>query len=334
LTEKEKSDFVLGTFRENQKMPIPSSKPPKAENRLPSGPEILIIGGCHMDVLGRSSGRFEVGTSCPGVVHRKPGGVARNVATLLARAGAVVRFSTIVGDDDTGRHLVEGLVQSGIETSVISTKPDSRTGSYLAIHDERGELVAAVSDLTIYDDYALPVDLANSSPRLVFADANIPARCLEALADRFGKRLCVDAISRAKAPKLRGLIGREALIVTNLPSAGSFLEAAFSSAADAGLALAAAGVRRAVISAGSQPLALLEDGVVTAHQPTPVDVVDVTGTGDAQIAGLLLARLAGRPLSASVSAGMQAARAALGCAGALERLPDQVLAAAGWPATS
>ncbi len=287
-----------------------------------------------MDVLGRSTGRFEPGTSCPGVISHKPGGVARNVASLLARAGAPVRFSSVVGDDETGRALIEALRQARIETSDILALRGRRTGSYLAIHDERGELVAAVSDLSIYDDYALPADLWTGHSGLAFADANIPGACIRDLADRFGASLCVDAISRAKAPKLRAILGSEALLVANLPSVCALLDETLPTARQAAEKLAAAGATRAVISAGSAPLAVLDQGEITEFHPRAVTVVDVTGTGDAQIAGLLLARLAGHGLTHAVTLGMQAARAALGCAGALERLPSDLITEAGWPSPS
>jgi pseudouridine kinase len=288
-----------------------------------------VVGGCHQDVLGRSGNTYEPATSCPGIVTYRPGGVARNVAVLLGRAGALCRFVSVVGDDAPGRELRAELASAGVDISAMVVDAKGRTGTYLAIHDEAGELISAISDLGLYDTFVLPAAALDTGKNsLVFADANLPPSELGRLADAHGDRLVLDAISRAKAPRLKPLVGSGALFICNLPSAELLVGHPVGRPIEAAERLAKAGARRAVITGGSKPLAILEDGRITELTPRPAKVVDVTGVGDAQTAGLLLALSAGAPLVAAVEVGMAAARVALATAGALSELPAAVITAA------
>ena len=260
---------------------------------------------------------------------RRPGGVARNVAVLLGRAGVPCRFISVVGDDAAGHELMAELGAAGIDTSAMVLDAAGRTGTYLAIHDEAGELVSAISDLGLYDGFVLPqAALAASGDPLVFADANLAVGELGRLAAAHGDRLVVDAISRAKAPRLRPLVDSGAMFICNLPSAELLVGHSVNRPVEAAERLATAGARRAVVTGGSKPLAILENGRITELAPQPTEVVDVTGVGDAQTAGLLLALSAGVSLVAAIGVGMAAARAALATAGALRELPAGVVAMA------
>lgn len=288
-----------------------------------------MVGGCHQDVLGRAGLIYEPATSCPGIVTRRPGGVARNVAVLLGRAGAPCRFVSVVGNDAAGRELIAELASAGIDASAMVIDANGRTGTYLAIHDEAGELVSAISDLGLYDSFVLPSSaLDDTRNPLVFADANLAPGELARLAEAHGDRLVLDAISRAKAPRLKPLVASGALFICNLPSAELLVGHPVNRPIEAAERLIEVGARRAVITGGSKPLAILEAGEITELTPRPAEVVDVTGVGDAQTAGLLLALSARAPLVAAVEVGMAAARAALATAGALSELPKDVLAAA------
>ncbi len=288
--------------------------------------DVALVGGCHMDVLARSAGRFEPGTSCPGRASGQPGGVARNVAVLLASAGLGTALVGLIGDDDAGRTVRGALEAAGVE-AVLQVVPDARTGTYVAVHDETGELVAAVSDLGLYDAVTPDVVFRSdhvSRARLVFADANLPAGTLRSLADRVGARLVVDAISRAKAPRLSGLVGSAALLFANLPSANALLGATFEDPSAAAAALGARGATRVVITGGALPVAVLEgDRVVSVPVPR-VTVADVTGAGDALAAGTVAALARGWSLVDAVRVGVAAAAAAVATTGALAALPTAV----------
>lgn len=293
--------------------------------------DLVAVGGCHLDVVARPAGRFEAGTSCPGSVATVPGGVARNVAVLVASAAFRVGLVGILGDDAGGRALVRSVSEAKV-VPLFAVTADGRTGTYVAVHDEAGELIAAVSDLGLYDRFLPEIAVTGGAvdhAAMVFADANLPAATLRALADRCGGRLVVDAISRAKAPRLAGLLGSDALIFSNLPSAGALLGAAVETPLAAAAALRDNGVRRAVVTGGAQPVAVLDDGAIVAVAVPPVPIADVTGAGDALAAGTIAGLLCGRPLAKAVEVGVLAAASAVGTTGALLELPSSLLSVLG-----
>jgi sugar/nucleoside kinase (ribokinase family) len=294
-----------------------------------SPPRIVLVGGCHRDVVARTSSAFEPGTSCPGTVRDTFGGVARNVAVLVASAGLDAVLASRVGDDAAGRAALATLAAAGVDATFVALDPEAATGTYVALHDQHGELVAAVSDMSVYDritpDTLVPSLDAIRHARFVFADANLPTASLTALAAAAGPRLAVDAISRAKAVRVLPAHGAGALGFLNLASAGALLAREPADPGEAARALARTGVHRAVVTGGPQAVAVLDDGAVSLIPVPPATVADVTGAGDALIAGALAALAQGAPLVEAVDCGILAARAALATVGALDRLPPAVL---------
>lgn len=292
-------------------------------------PRLVLVGGCHRDLVARPSGRFQPGTSCPGLVRETAGGVARNVAILVASAGIGVRLVSRVGDDDAGRAVVAGLVRAGVDAGGVAIDPAVATGAYVAVHDEAGELVAAISDLGAYDRLTpatlAPERGAMDAADFVFCDANPPEAAITALGEHAGPRLVVDAISRAKARRVLPALRAGALGFVNLPAAEALAGRPLAGPREAAHALDALGVRRAVLTGGSSPVTVLEGGILSKVPVPAVSVTDVTGAGDALVAGTLAALLSGAPLERAVETGVKAAAAAVASTGALDALPPSVL---------
>lgn len=309
--------------------PAVSSRRPLMPGRL----DILLLGGCHRDIVARTAAPFVPGTSCPGAVAETAGGVARNVAVLLASAGLSTALVARVGDDAAGRRLVAELSARGVDAALVAVEQGSATGTYVAIHDEAGELAAAVSDLSVYDRIdprsLRPASAALAAAGIVFADANLPAATLDWLAADYGPKLAVDAISRAKAPRILGALRAGALGFLNLPSAATLTGTDAEDATTAARGLAALGATRLVVTGGGGGVAVLDEGSIGAVAVPRVAVVDVTGAGDALTAGTLAALSVGAPLIDAVRIGVAAAGAALSSTGALDRLPSAVLEALG-----
>jgi pseudouridine kinase len=287
---------------------------------------IFILGGCHVDVIAKVRDHFAPGTSCPGYVETKYGGVARNVACLLSASGCEVFFYGRIGADEAGGAIRRDLVARGIDVSGLAVDPEISTGRYVAIHDEAGSMVAAVSDLAIYDRVS-----ANDLPRsfegfkLVFADCNVPADVLDRLAASCPDRLAVDAISAAKVSRLAVALRRGALVSMNLATASALLDQRVADAPAAAAALVDIGGRRAVVTDGGRPLAILDQEKVME----PIAMEDETGAGDALMAGVLVGLNAGWPLEAAVRLGVRVAAAALQTRGALAAIPAGLLKESG-----
>jgi ribokinase len=70
-------------------------------------------------------------------VSSQPGGTTSNSAMALARLGAMVAFAGMVGDDQNGARLRDGLRDAGIDVSWLDTRTGERTDStYIIVSDE------------------------------------------------------------------------------------------------------------------------------------------------------------------------------------------------------
>lgn len=265
-----------------------------------------------------------LGTSNPAKSHESCGGVARNVAGNLARLSVRVQLIGIVGDDEAGKAVVRETSDQGVDASLVEIKNGSTTGSYSAVMQPDGELLIGVADMDIcrgIDQQFIDRCWNNiAAASLVFADANMPAESLKHLLEKCRddeKYLFVDAVSVAKAARLpTELFGIDTLFC-NFEEAHAILGAGQGKedAEAIVMALAGLGARTTVVTAGA-------DGLWCAHhndceylQVVPADVVDVSGAGDALIAGTLLGRLAGQDPIKSCQMGLRAASMTIGSVG-------------------
>jgi pseudouridine kinase len=261
--------------------------------------KIACIGGAHIDRHGRLDGPLIAGTSNPGEVSSDFGGVARNVAENLRRLGRDVLMVSRVGDDETGRAVTARLNTLGIDTSfvTVSARP---TASYTAILEPGGELVMGLADMAIYEEIT-PELLEPALPSLLdcelwFVDANLPADTLGWIA-RVSSHLALaaDAVSVVKARRLAGILETVSPLFLNMAQAASILGVGeFPDAASAARALSAR-VLTGVVTAGAAGVAAWLKEEVRTIPARPATVRDVTGAGDAMIAGTLFGITGGVP---------------------------------------
>ncbi len=258
--------------------------------------KVACIGAVHIDVKARLSGEAHPGTSNPARTVRTPGGVAGNVARNLGRLGLPVTLFSIVGDDAVGRTLLGELHAASVDTSGVQRSTGPPTASYLAVLDREGRLLLAAADMEVYDvldpAWADRVGPALGEFDAWVIDANLPGATIAHLLRHAGKALLVaDPVSVPKAPRLAAVLPRldvlfpdraEAFALAGLPPGGE------ASVVAAAAAIRRRGVRRVVVSLGWRG-AYLDDGVMPRQVPAlPArSVVDVTGAGDAQIAGYI-----------------------------------------------
>jgi pseudouridine kinase len=274
-------------------------------------PGVAVIGGAVLDRKYHARAPLVAGTSNPADGSHSHGGVARNVAENLARLGVPVVFSSIVGDDDTGAALLRHLETLGVDVSGVARTGERPTAEYAAILDTGNELALGIADMAIFDLYGeqhLDRTLANAlTAQWIFADCNLLEPVLAALASRCraaGKRLAVNTVSTPKARKLTGLLDRIDLLFTNRDEANAMLGGGTSRDARAAAAeLIEAGVRAVIVTDGAAGYALADGGKVRWHDAAPASPVDITGAGDAFVAGTLYRLTAGDGLAQAARAG-------------------------------
>jgi len=286
----------------------------------PSNPDrVVCVGNAALDRTFAVSGHVRLGTSNPADVRVSFGGVARNVAENLARLGVAVALVTQVGDDAGGRALRDDCAARGIDVRGVVLSAAHRTSEYAAIIDGRGELVIGASDTAAIDASTLATLGAafddDARTAWTFADCTLPAPLIAALLARRqagGPPLAVDAVSTAKAQRLpRELHGLDLLFINEEEARAVLGAGTARDVAGVGLALRERGVNAVVLTQGARGVVVVDgDGVVEIAVPR-ANPVDVTGAGDALVAGTLYGLLCGEALPAAVRTGTFAARLAI-----------------------
>lgn len=277
--------------------------------------EVIVIGGANVDIKGRAQSIVLPGTSNSGCVTISPGGVGRNVAENLARLDVDVALVSMVGDDANGRLVRSATAKCGVDVSMLGTG-SAPTGTYLAVLDGSGEMVTAVNDMRVIDDL-VPGFLAQHEGRLAAAellvtDCNLPVDSLAWLARlsaRTGRRLLIDPISVPKSRKLLDLnldVPVFALVANRLQVEALTGQSELDVMAKQ---LHGMGFDNIVVHLGREGVMVSEGARLLARLPAlPVEgIADVTGAGDAAVAGLALGLLMGMSFLDAARLGQAAA---------------------------
>ena len=260
------------------------------------------------------------GTSNPARAAGADGGVARNVAEALGRLGVPVRLVSRVGDDGTGTALLERLAAAGVDTGPVRVVPGGLTGEYVALLDPAGDLLYGASAMALVDGIdAADLDRGWPEPAgsWLFLDCNLAAGTLAhglTRARGAGLPVAVDAVSTPKVRRLPADLTGIEVLFCNRDEAAAYLAGGGparggADGTDAALAAAlrAAGAAGVVLTRGPGGVLVADR---TGQHPVaalPAVTVDVTGAGDALVAGTLAGLLAGRSLPRAAELGAAAA---------------------------
>ncbi|MCF7644286.1 winged helix-turn-helix transcriptional regulator [Pseudochrobactrum asaccharolyticum] len=281
---------------------------------LPVSKRIVCIGGAVFDRKYHAHAPLISETSNPVSGYRSHGGVARNVTENLARLGVNIGFVSILGDDETGRAILDNLRLLGVDVSRAIVTNEAPTAEYAAILGPDNELALGIADMGIFD-LLKPEMLETVWPQLasadwVFADCNLPQATLEALlAKKSGSRfrLAVDTVSAPKALRLPQDLSGVDLLFLNLDEAHSLLRHPAGkprlSADQAISALRERGVAKIVMTMGAAGVHIGDENGIRHIASVPAQPVDITGAGDALISGTLYCLLDQKPLPEAVRTG-------------------------------
>ncbi|MEM1287648.1 MAG: carbohydrate kinase family protein [Pseudomonadota bacterium] len=271
--------------------------------------DIICAGGAVINRKYRPQRRLISGTSNPANVQQTFGGVARNVAENLAMLGDSVGLISLVGADRAGDVLLANLADNGVDVSGVDRAAATPTAEYVAVFDEHGELSTGLAIMDIFDEldperFANELKLARPS-NWVFAECNLPVSCLNRLCElkaELGSLLAVDTVSISKAPRVAHLLNGIDLLFTNEAEARSVLQL---DAAPEFLVeeLAKAGAQSIVLTLGSRGALFSDKGAAGHVSAQAAAVADVSGAGDALIAGTLHGLMAGHDLRAALKVG-------------------------------
>lgn len=285
---------------------------------LRAGSYAVVVGGVNVDIGGRSFAPLVAADSNPGAVTMSLGGVGRNIAHNMSLMGIDVRLLTAYGDDLNGERVAASCSELGIDLSCALKISGAATSTYLYLTDPDGEMALAVSDMSICEQITPAYLAANLSllqnAQVVVADTNIPEESLVYLAENLTVPLFVDAVSTAKAEKLRGILPQIHTLKPNRLEAELLSGVKIESHADLEKAadrLTEMGVHRMFISLGADGVYAVRGEERLLLPNIPGHMVNTTGCGDAFMAALVWAYLEGSDLETTAKAGLAAGSIAM-----------------------
>ncbi|KQZ78288.1 carbohydrate kinase [Mesorhizobium sp. Root157] len=282
---------------------------------MTQSPNILAVGGAHIDRRGQVSGAYVPAASNPGTMREDVGGGVFNALRTAMRRGASASLLSVRGGDAAAEAVARAIAECGAADLSV-TFLDRTTPSYTALLDREGELIVGFADMALYD-IAFPKQIRRAKAReavsaadAVLCDANLPVPALERLAILAdGKPLFAVAISPAKVVRLSSILGRLTLLFMNHREAAALAEVAREAAMrDVVAGLQKAGLESGVVTSGDDAILGFDGkGSFAIRPPAARHVADVTGAGDALAGATVAALLRGLDLRQALREGVAAA---------------------------
>ncbi|KSU61925.1 sugar kinase [[Bacillus] enclensis] len=270
---------------------------------LPGKKGVMCIGGANIDRKLQLHDEFLPETSNPAVSSQASGGVARNIAENLGRIGLQSCLLTVVGDDTEGSWLLN-QTRNFVDVSASVSLFKHTTGTYSAILNKQGEMMFALADMELNES----VDIGFiekrwgtiASSEMVLLDTNFPADVLSYIIKRCqseGIPLTVVPVSAPKVKKLPPSLEGVTWFICNKGEAEAYLGMTIDTEGDyfkAAKIITQKGAERVVITRGDKGLVYYRVyKEASAILPPEVKVIDVTGAGDALVAGIIYGYLKG-----------------------------------------
>ena len=286
----------------------------------PGTPYVLGIGAANIDMMGRSGLPLIMEDSNPGFVSSSVGGVTHNICANAARLGLKVKFITALGSDVHAEEIRRDCRDVGIDVSHAMVVPHHGSSVYLSLHNDRGEMALAVSDMRVLQHLSVEYLEKNrdviAAAGAIVMDTGLPEPVLSYVASTYGDRIpiFVDPVSCTYAQKLTGSLqgfhtlkpNRFELEILSGMSLADALPAACQKLLDRG-------AHRVVVSLGREgSFSLDREGNALRILGDPLDnIANATGAGDAFMAGLLYASMNRLPPEESLIFASGMARLAL-----------------------
>ncbi|MGD8189777.1 carbohydrate kinase family protein [Brevibacillus ginsengisoli] len=261
----------------------------------------LVVGAANVDIKGEPDQTLLLGTSNPGVVHISPGGVARNVAENLGLLGEDVTLCALVGEDTDGESLKQLTASRGVSTVGMLRLANQRTGRYVSIHNEQGEMIAAIADMEINEAWteehqALGLEfIREHKVSGVLIDANVPVHVMDAFLEAANvEKIAIVAapVSPKKALKWRGRLHGVSLLVLNQQEAAVLSGMDIETKSDiekAAAKLHDQGIAYVFITKGGEGVCAYHNQELVWLSALEAEGKEATGAGDAFTAGVMYA---------------------------------------------
>jgi pseudouridine kinase len=284
---------------------------------------IFCIGGALIDETFAGKEEIIPGTSNPSKFQRTPGGVSQNVANHLARLGNRVELITHFGNDPEGKWLMENCISAGIRinNSIIDENP---TGRYVAITGPDGNLFVGVAAMAFEDvitaGFLSDKAIELKSASIIQTDCNLTKDALEWIISfcRQEKIPCIiEPVSVAKARKLFDCDLKDVLLISPNEDELRSIAGDLSEAELMISKLVNRGVKNIWLRQGKIGSKLFNNDETIFQPASLIDISDVTGAGDAALAGFIHCYLKNKNLKECMRSGQAMAELILTTKGSI-----------------
>lgn len=288
------------------------------------GTGIVVIGATFVDIKGYPNAQYIPAGRNAGRVIEVHGGVSRNIAENIANVELRPTFVSVVDRTGTSTGVIEKLDRHRCNTAYIR-RTDDGLGTWLAIFDHTGDVVASISkrpDLSeienILDEQGDEL-FSQADSIAVEMDIEVPIlKRILSLAKRYGKKVYSPVSNMSIACERRDLLKQIDCLVCNEQEAGILFSEDYSGISPEQMCviltdkIAQAGIRRMVVTMGAQGSVYAEqDGERGICPAQEVGVVDTTGAGDAFFSGVAIGLTYGKNLAESCVIGTRLSAAVI-----------------------
>ena len=280
---------------------------------------IIVAGSVFVDIKGHPEGEYIPDGRNAGRIEQVHGGVARNIAEDIARAGGKTVFLGLLEDDALGREVAAHLEEVGVDVSRVRFVKDGM-GVWLAVFDDRGDVAASISkrpDLTpllaILEEEGDAVFAEAESVlfELDLEEATVAKLC--SLAEKHRVPACAAVSNMSIAAERRAYLSKLRCFVCNDQEWGMLSPGPWETMTPEEMApalpesMAALGLASLVVTLGKRGAVWAEGSRSGFCPPEPVEPVDTAGAGDSFFAGVGLGLSLGKSLEEACRIGSRMA---------------------------
>lgn len=256
--------------------------------------KICVLGSLNIDVIINVKKMPQVGETIFGDnLKNAPGGKGANQAIAASRCGGKVTMIGKVGNDNSGKSLIENLVKDSINVSNIGIDATSPTGTALiTVNDEGNNSIIVVSgaNMAITKDEILNAAKIIEDSDIIISQFETP---IQATIDAFkiakGKNV-ITILNPAPAGKIPDeLLSLTDIIAPNETEAYELTGIKIETLEDAEKAadiFVQKGVKYVIITLGEKGAALIAQNKAYIVQAYKVNAIDTTAAGDSFIGAL------------------------------------------------
>lgn len=281
---------------------------------------ITVIGETNIDIRAIPGRSVSSGGCTPAHIGFHYGGVGRNIAYNLCLLGEQVRLMTVFGGDDFASRLMEDCKSIGIDLSLSTQYEHKKSPLFFSINDEKGNMQSAMSDIELNHRMDLSwiegkmAEINRSD--MVVANTLLNAEALAYLIDNCSVPLYLDAVSPANALRLVEALEnskKRAIHALKCNLAEARAITGYNNPVEAVKAMNSKGIEEVFLTLGEKGVVYGARSIALHFSSLPAQVINVIGSGDAFLAGIVFAHAHGFNGKEALPFGLAAAKTSIEC---------------------